>query len=403
MAHFVTLKELAKTNAKRQIRTSSSGRAVKSSSNLLTSEDEASTRKKSKKEVAVETELKRLRSLLPPKSVILQKSDDTQMPTTSKKIIPIPKNDVVIGSQLERLKSIYLKKHKNLPESVTQKVTTAPKTYLPKSQPEIMNLDNNSSKQTTARNVSNSSSLRHIETDFSSTPDVAVYDFSVILKSLETIENSNQKQIELYEVIKAQNAEQLRLSERILEEIQKRNSIDETQCYNSLYEPLEGFPLKTVEEFQKLNEPESGPIREKLRQHLIKLGGTKLREFLHCALKQVLTDELVYQLTWLGDKDTEKFGDTKVSTIFFVSAQKCTLFKGPTNIAEYKLEMKQVMRITKQRYRNAQKKNAEDAEEQLEEILEESFEDSGSDSEADYDYERIRERIHELQNLQSNK
>lgn len=53
MAHFVTLKELAKTNAKRQIRSSSSGRAVKSSSNLLTSGDEASTHRKSKKEVAV--------------------------------------------------------------------------------------------------------------------------------------------------------------------------------------------------------------------------------------------------------------------------------------------------------------------------------------------------------------
>lgn len=78
------------------------------------------------------------------------------------------------------------------------------------------------------------------------------------------IEDSNQKQIKLYADIRTQNEVYLKLTESILEEIQKKNSIDDIQCANSLYKPLEGFPLTTLQEFQDLNEPENKLIREKL-------------------------------------------------------------------------------------------------------------------------------------------
>lgn len=44
-----------------------------------------------------------------------------------------------------------------------------------------------------------------------------------------------------------------------------------------------------------------------------------------------------------------------VQLFVLASAKKCPFFKGPSNVAEYKTEMREVMRISKQRYRNATK------------------------------------------------
>lgn len=65
-----------------------------------------------------------------------------------------------------------------------------------------------------------------------------------------------------------------------------------------------------------------------------------------------MTDKLVCHYTWKKTKDTEAFGDTKVSNVFFKAAQKCPLFRGPENKEDYKNTMLDVFKSTKQRYRN---------------------------------------------------
>ncbi|XP_043462159.1 uncharacterized protein LOC122498479 [Leptopilina heterotoma] len=87
-----------------------------------------------------------------------------------------------------------------------------------------------------------------------------------------------------------------------------------------------------------------------------------------------MTDELVSQFSWPGSKKSEKFGDTKISNLLFESARQCTFFAGPHSISEFKNEMLEVLRITKQRYRNRNnnKKQEENFEEMdSEDILEE--------------------------------
>lgn len=45
-----------------------------------------------------------------------------------------------------------------------------------------------------------------------------------------------------------------------------------------------------------------------------------MREFLNCALKEVMTDELVNSFTWPGGKTSAKLGDTKVANVLY---RKC--------------------------------------------------------------------------------
>lgn len=86
MAHLVNLKGQERSIAKRQPRVSSIGRRVVIPSHLLTSEDEAPSHKRSKKDVAVKSEVQRLRDLIAKKrgnnqnEVILPSSDTGTLP-----------------------------------------------------------------------------------------------------------------------------------------------------------------------------------------------------------------------------------------------------------------------------------------------------------------------------------
>lgn len=71
-----------------------------------------------------------------------------------------------------------------------------------------------------------------------------------------------------------------------------------------------------------------------------------------CALKEVMTDELVCHFTWNKTKDTEKLGDTEVSNIFHKATEKCPLFRGPENKEVFKNAMLDALKSTKQRYCN---------------------------------------------------
>ncbi|XP_039313256.1 uncharacterized protein LOC105207195 isoform X2 [Solenopsis invicta] len=125
---------------------------------------------------------------------------------------------------------------------------------------------------------------------------------------------------------------------------------------NTFYEGLEGFPLNTIEEFKELESDAKKDVRRKLYNHLRRLGGSKFREFLYNSIKEIMTDSLVSKFTWPGSSKSEKFGNTKTMNIIY-PAQKCTLFHGPQDKASCKVEVQEVFRAIKQRYRKNLKKN----------------------------------------------
>ncbi|XP_051155659.1 uncharacterized protein LOC127278143 [Leptopilina boulardi] len=145
-------------------------------------------------------------------------------------------------------------------------------------------------------------------------------------------------------------------NKRILEILNDMRGDSEKFVEETLYQPLTGFPLKTMEEFESLVTDKNKENRQKVHDHLVRLGGSRLKEFLSGGLKEIMDDQLVAKFTWLKTKDTEKFGDTKVSNIFYRAAIKCPLFDGPTNKEIYKQTMLEVLKSTKQRFRNKIKK-----------------------------------------------
>ncbi|XP_043475032.1 uncharacterized protein LOC122506782 [Leptopilina heterotoma] len=132
--------------------------------------------------------------------------------------------------------------------------------------------------------------------------------FGEISRHLQVLQSSVDE-------IRQKSDEIFNQNKEILQLLRSRFSTE--QLANKLYQHLDGFPLSTVEQFSNLEEITSKPERQKVHDHLIQLGGTSLKEFLSCALRQVMTDELVLNFTWQKQKDTEKFGDTRISNIFF--------------------------------------------------------------------------------------
>ncbi|XP_043469349.1 uncharacterized protein LOC122503020 [Leptopilina heterotoma] len=107
-----------------------------------------------------------------------------------------------------------------------------------------------------------------------------------------------------------------------------------------------------------------------------------------------MTDELVLNFTWQKQKDTEKFGDTRISNIFFQAAVNCPLFIGPDSKAAYKEAMLGVLKSAKQRCRNKLKKIPNhDLEKRVEKAIENTIsallepEASNDGSEADVEDE----------------
>ncbi|XP_071581639.1 uncharacterized protein [Temnothorax nylanderi] len=145
----------------------------------------------------------------------------------------------------------------------------------------------------------------------------------------------------------------------IMEKIVENDNVhvDGVNLKNTFYEGLEGFPMSTVEEFKELESDAKKNDRRKLYNYLRGLGGCKLREFLYNAIKTIMTDSLVSKFTWPGSSVSEKFGDTKTMNIIYLAAQKCTLFNGPQDKASCKVEVQEVLRAIKQRYRTNLKKN----------------------------------------------
>ncbi|XP_043469678.1 uncharacterized protein LOC122503268 [Leptopilina heterotoma] len=128
-----------------------------------------------------------------------------------------------------------------------------------------------------------------------------------------SLENQSKLLWEQNEKILAQNAE-------LMEAL--RNSVEQnTSLKNNLYQPLQGFPFKTIEEFYDFSSANNEDKILHMHNHLIQIGGSKLREFLNYSLKQLMTDNLVTQFSWPGSSNTEKFGDTKISNLLYESAK----------------------------------------------------------------------------------
>ncbi|XP_067203122.1 uncharacterized protein [Linepithema humile] len=162
-----------------------------------------------------------------------------------------------------------------------------------------------------------------------------------ILDQLTNLENQSKTIIAGHEQL-------MRQIKEMQAEVQIRGEVNVTKTF---YEPLEGFPLKTVEEFEEMESDIKHNERKKLYHHLRVLGGTKLREFIHSSLKEVMTDELVCKFTWPGGSGTEKFKDTKILNILYMAAQKCLFFSGPDNKTVFKADVQEVLRSVKQRFR----------------------------------------------------
>ncbi|XP_051159192.1 uncharacterized protein LOC127291515 [Leptopilina boulardi] len=69
-----------------------------------------------------------------------------------------------------------------------------------------------------------------------------------------------------------------------------------------------------------------------------------------------MTDELVSKFTWNQTQDTYGIGNTKLFNAFYNAARSCHLFAGPENKETFKMNMQDVLKSTKQRFRNKFKK-----------------------------------------------
>ncbi|CAH0562898.1 unnamed protein product [Brassicogethes aeneus] len=89
------------------------------------------------------------------------------------------------------------------------------------------------------------------------------------------------------------------------------------------------------------------------------LGGLTVREFISCAMKQIVTNEFVKSnITWDGSKGKIEFRRTKICNTLDLAAKRTTSFEGPSNKGSFKYDFKEVIRATKQRQKNAEKQTS---------------------------------------------
>ncbi|CAH0550883.1 unnamed protein product [Brassicogethes aeneus] len=177
-------------------------------------------------------------------------------------------------------------------------------------------------------------------------------------RQLIKIEQNKTTQRQLAVLIE-QNETIIEQNQVIINETSQLKEKEDKQLSENLLDPPSGFPLTTLEQFDELNSDLNMEGRRQLYKYLINCGGTTLREFLNRALKIIMTDELVCNFTWLGDKTNRGFGNTKVSNVLKQAAQKCLKTKGPQDIDHFKKEMLEVLRVSKQRHRLFLKKTSE--------------------------------------------
>ncbi|XP_051158464.1 uncharacterized protein LOC127279863 isoform X2 [Leptopilina boulardi] len=377
----VASKTVNKMFIKNTLRVSSTGRKITTPKNILSTSDEETIPKISKKAKTVTGSLKNLKKLAISLNLETDKQRDQQQhsevqksgvsnsgslqvgahQTTTQQIqkIDLSKTDKVQHSgnqnagtsnsgsiQLGAYQSLYQPKQK-IPLS-NLSVTSLRQNALPMS-PNSMQIVNDSGGLTELVFLSDSTSNMFDNNNQDGGENEFLEFKNDYLKFKNDFLEFKNEVLRRFDNLENQNAEILHL-------LQLRSDSDRV-VEETLYQPLIGFPIKTVEEFQALEADENKEIRQKVHDHLVRLGGSKLKEFLSCALKEVMADQLVTKFTWNKTSETEKFGDTKVSNIFYRAACKCSLFEGPANKEVYKLSMLDVLKSTKQRYRNKIKKS----------------------------------------------
>ncbi|CAH0551114.1 unnamed protein product [Brassicogethes aeneus] len=116
-------------------------------------------------------------------------------------------------------------------------------------------------------------------------------------------------------------------------------------------EKLPGFPKKSVEGLEALENEDMDMTRLQLQEHWKAIGATKLRDFIKIALNDSMEPSLIKKITWTGAGNSYKFEDTKMATAMFDAARECSTFEGPENLRIFSFEFGQAMRVLKQGFK----------------------------------------------------
>ncbi|XP_051158487.1 uncharacterized protein LOC127279890 [Leptopilina boulardi] len=190
------------------------------------------------------------------------------------------------------------------------------------------------------------------------TADLLISEMKKTVVALGLVYSDTKRTYEQNERIINQNDKIILQNEQILEKM-SQETIGEANLDDTLYEPLNGFPINTLDQFIYLNEKEQKSLRKKLFQHLVALGGPRLRDFLNCAVKQTFTDELINQLSWDGKGAYQKLGDTRVCNTLYLAANQRIGVRARSNKLDFKTDIQEILRVTKQRFRKGLKKPTE--------------------------------------------
>ncbi|CAH0546522.1 unnamed protein product [Brassicogethes aeneus] len=187
---------------------------------------------------------------------------------------------------------------------------------------------------------------------------------TTVMDTNERVKNLEQQNIVLQEAV-SDNSKKIVSLERALNKKNTMRSILRVQ----------GYPIKTLEQFYIMENPENEEARIKMGKRLLTLGAITMREFASMAIKETVSDEVITKFTWEGNQNMKKFDNTQLSTLIFDSAKECEMFEGPSCIAEFKTHISEVFRATKQRFKKSKKalhsKNSEEEneEQRMEDIL----------------------------------
>lgn len=363
MAHLVQLKGNERSISKREVRISNKGRPIKTPQKILTSEDEAPKIKKNKSTTQLKAEINRLKSVAAKRGLLDKLSSEED----KKETIENNKNQPSTSSDMPKPK----------------KIKSNTLTLTPIEPPIVSLLDQHGEK--TIENPSTTTKAL-VEAPMIIDPNFLLDDLQILQNTADYSTNFHKIEEVLQETSeRLRNVENLytemskditkiyEQNKKIIQILETRNNYDERNLERTLFQSPKGFPLSSMEEYRNFEESENIEIIINMKNRLVVLGGTKLRQFLTNALKQLMTDELVCQFSWPGSINSEKFGDTKITNLMFESAKQCPHFVGPHSIVEFKNEILEVLRVTKQRYRLRNKNKKQEILEKMdsEDILEE--------------------------------
>ncbi|XP_023289650.1 uncharacterized protein LOC105699171 isoform X2 [Orussus abietinus] len=114
------------------------------------------------------------------------------------------------------------------------------------------------------------------------------------------------------------------------------------------------LPMKTVQEVLAFNNASDERYNEVVR-YLEYLGGFTLREALNLCMKELVTDEVTCHFTWWGRDNGTPLHNTRLAkAIYAVSSN--SHFDLITR-AEFQAQMRETLRVAKQRNRNAARRS----------------------------------------------